>query len=291
LAHKLNENNRLNVTTYVCARENETIIATSDNGSHAKNSSISREFDGADVRWGNTGKVFDKGYTISFSLNHNKSTDARTDTNVLTNFVPTNIANRNVEIGTKAFIEDDIQFNLNLFRITIENELVVKNSAFGRSVYTNANDTKGIGAELSIESQFDHNISTYFSYTLLNAKFDTALTGNSGLIESENCIPGTYKTRLYGEVARKYTPWALTLLLKVTTKVKCMLITSILMQLRLILTSTYVLALNKTQPVGTSKKLSELKIYLIKNILALFDLTIVTSDSLNQLWIEPICQA
>ena len=319
LTHKLNKNNSLNVMTYVGTRENETIIATRGNGSHAKNSSISREFYGTDVRWDNTGKVFDKDYTISFGLNYGKSTDARTDTDVLTNFVPTNIANRNeddvvdnfdqyiqgklsildnvdihaglrhtkvnlevkdilitgtnpdnsgdveyqkttpvigaiwkatpalnlyanygegfetptffeaafdstrsstkpnlalkpsesknIEIGAKAFIGDDTQVNLNLFRITTENELVVKDSAFGRSVYTNANDTKRTGAELSIESQFDHNISTYFSYTLLNAKFDTAFTGNSGLIESGNRIPGTYKTQLYGEVAWKYTPW------------------------------------------------------------------------------------
>jgi len=61
---------------------------------------------------------------------------------------------KDIEIGTKAFIGDDIQVNLNLFRITTENELVVKDSAFGRSVYTNANDTKRTGAELSIESQF-----------------------------------------------------------------------------------------------------------------------------------------
>ena len=37
---------------------------------------------------------------ISFGLNHDKSTDARTDTNVLTNFVPTNTANKNVDVDT-----------------------------------------------------------------------------------------------------------------------------------------------------------------------------------------------
>ena len=42
---------------------------------------------------------------------------------------------------------------------------------------------------------------------MLNTKFDNAFTRNSGLIESENCILGTYKTQLYDEVAWKYTPW------------------------------------------------------------------------------------
>ncbi len=125
---------------------------------------------------------------------------------------------KNLEIGAKAFITDNTQVNLNLFRITTEDELVVQESASGRSVYTNANDTKRSGAELSIESQFDHNISTYFSYSLLDAKFDSDFTrdklgfGATGTetIAAGNRIPGTYKTQIYGEVAWQYTPFGFT---------------------------------------------------------------------------------
>jgi len=319
LAHALNENNSLNLMSYIGTRENETIIAIRNTGSHAKNSSISKEFYGTDIRWDNNGQVFGKDYDVSFGLTYGKSTDARTSTEVLTNFVPNNDVGRdednivsnfdqyiqgklsildnvdihagirhtkvklkvddnlvsatepdnsghvdfqkttpvvgaiwkvtpslnlyanygegfetptffeaafdstadttkpnlglkaseskNFEVGAKAFIGDDTQVNLNLFRIKTKNELVVKDSKFGRSVYTNANDTKRTGAELSIESNFDHNISTYFSYTLLNAKFDSAFTGNAGLIDAGNRIPGTYKTQLYGEIAWQYAPW------------------------------------------------------------------------------------
>jgi iron complex outermembrane recepter protein len=52
----------------------------------------------------------------------------------------------------------------------------------------------------------DHNISTYLSYSLLDAKFDTAFAGTSGPIAAGNKIPGTYKTQAYGEVAWKYVP-------------------------------------------------------------------------------------
>lgn len=328
LAHALNANNTINVMTYVGTRENETIIATRGDGSFAKNSSISREFYGTDVRWDNNGQVFGKNYDISFGLNYGRSTDARTDTTVLTNLVPTNTPNRNeddivdnfdqyiqgklsilenvdihaglrhtkvnlevkdhlitgpsnpdnsghveyqkttpvigatwkvtpalnlyanygegfetptffeaafdstadstkpnldlkasesknFELGAKAFIGDDTQVNFNVFLIKTKDELVVKDNASGRSVYTNANDTKRTGAELSIESNFDHDISTYFSYTLLNAKFDSDFTrdkmgfGATGTetIASGNRIPGTYKSQIYGEVAWKYTPW------------------------------------------------------------------------------------
>ncbi|NOU25489.1 MAG: TonB-dependent receptor, partial [Methylotenera sp.] len=109
---------------------------------------------------------------------------------------------RNFELGAKAFISDNTQANLNLFRITTKDELVVSTSNSGRSVYTNANDTKRTGAELSIDSKFANNISTYFSYSLLNAKFDS----DFGAITSGNKIPGTYKTQLYGEAAWKYAP-------------------------------------------------------------------------------------
>lgn len=112
----------------------------------------------------------------------------------------------NYEIGAKTFIGDNTQVNLNLFRITTKDELVIADFSGGRSVFTNANDTKRTGAELSVESQFDNNISTYFSYSLLNAKFDSQFTGLYGLVDSGNRIPGTYKTQLYGEIAWKYAP-------------------------------------------------------------------------------------
>lgn len=113
---------------------------------------------------------------------------------------------RNFEVGAKAFIGNNTQVNLNLFRITTKDELVISASANGRTVYTNANDTKRTGAELSVDSQWANNVSTYFSYSLLNAKFDSDFTGNSGLIESGNRIAGTYRSQIYGEVAWKYQP-------------------------------------------------------------------------------------
>ena len=120
-----------------------------------------------------------------------------------------------MKLAPRHFIGDDTQVNFNVFLITTEDELVVKDNASGRSVYTNANDTRRTGAELSVESEFDHNISTYFSYTLLNAKFSSDFTrdkmgfGATGTetIASGNRIPGTYKSQIYGEVAWKYTPW------------------------------------------------------------------------------------
>lgn len=113
----------------------------------------------------------------------------------------------NYEIGAKAFIGDASQVNLNIFRINTKDELVVAQNAGGRSVFANANDSKRTGMELSIDSQFENNISTYFSYSLLNAKYDSNFNSPFlGLIESGNRIPGTYRSQIYGEVAWKYAP-------------------------------------------------------------------------------------
>lgn len=113
----------------------------------------------------------------------------------------------NTEIGLKSFITDNTRVNLSLFYITTKNEIVTDRTVSGRSSYVNANDTKRSGAELSIDSIFDNGFTTFISYTLLNAKFDSDYRTTSGnLITSGNRIPGTYKSQLYGEVAWKYQP-------------------------------------------------------------------------------------
>jgi iron complex outermembrane recepter protein len=113
----------------------------------------------------------------------------------------------NFELGAKAFIGDNTQANINFFIINTDDEIVASRTDFAnRSIFANANKTKRTGAELSIDSQWAHDISTYFSYSLLSAKFDSDFTGASGLVASGNKIPGTYKTQLYGEVAWKYAP-------------------------------------------------------------------------------------
>lgn len=119
---------------------------------------------------------------------------------------------QNYEIGLKAFIADNTQANFNIFKVDTENELVTKQTLAGRSSYQNAGHTQRTGAELSIDSQWAHDISTYFSYTLLNAKFEDPFStvidaaGHTGTVNAGNKIPGTYKTQVYGEVAWKYSP-------------------------------------------------------------------------------------
>lgn len=113
----------------------------------------------------------------------------------------------NTEIGLKAFVTDNTRVNLTLFHISTKDEIVTNRTVAGRSSFVNANDTRRTGAEFSIDSLFANGISTYFSYSLLNAKFDSDYTTTSGnFIASGNRIPGTYKSQIYGEVAWRYQP-------------------------------------------------------------------------------------
>jgi iron complex outermembrane receptor protein len=122
---------------------------------------------------------------------------------------------QNYEIGAKAFIADNTQVNLSVFKINTKNEIVLsETNLFNRSVFTNADKTKRSGAELSIDSRFANNISTYISYSLLNAEFDSDFTSTrttaSGITSQTvlpgNKIPGTYSNQVYGEIAWKYIP-------------------------------------------------------------------------------------
>ncbi len=112
----------------------------------------------------------------------------------------------NFEIGAKAFLTDDTLANITLFQVNTNDEIVASLSGGGRSVFTNAGKTKRNGIEFSLDSKLDNNFSTYFAYTLLNAKFDTDFNSASGLIESGNRIPGTYRSQIYGEIAWKHIP-------------------------------------------------------------------------------------
>lgn len=113
----------------------------------------------------------------------------------------------NFEIGTKAYLTDNTRANLTIYYIKTKDEIVVSQiDVANRSIFTNANNTIRKGIELSLESNFDNNISTYFAYTLLNAKFDSDFTSANGLIASGNRIPGTYSNQAYGEIRWKYDP-------------------------------------------------------------------------------------
>jgi len=332
IEHALNEDNKINLMTYVGNRNNLQYLSTSTTTTAGRASEIARDFWGTDLRWDNKGNLLSLPYNISLGLTYGEMNDARLDINtdngvkrtlttgntnsalnrdednisrnfdqyiqgklsltdnvdfhagarhtkvklkVKDNFLtgtgnngnnsgsveyqkttpvigtvwkvtptfnlyanygkgfetPTFIEaayntvnngapnltlkpseSRNYELGAKTLISDNHQINFNVFKIDTDNEIVTKETnSFNRSVYANAKKTKRKGVEFSIDSSYSNNISTYFSYSLLDAKFDADFTstlsnGSQSIIQSGNKIPGTYRSQIYGEVAWKYSP-------------------------------------------------------------------------------------
>ncbi|MDP2152869.1 MAG: TonB-dependent receptor [Methylotenera sp.] len=345
LEHAFNENNKISLIPYVGNRRNAQTLTTTplatqlrvfplngtnpcvNNGICARLSEIDREFYGMDARWDNAGSIADLPYTLSLGLTYGKSIDDRKDTNILSNGLVVNVANRNeqnisknfdqyiqgklsvspvvdihagarhtkvqlevkdnlitptrnysgdvgyqkttpvigavwkatetlnfyanfgkgfetptfieaafddvssntsgkpnlalkpsrsnnYEIGAKAFIGDNTRVNLTVFKVKTQDEIVAELTNAGRSSFTNASKTERRGIEFSLDSQFDHNISTYLAYTFLDAEFKDPFTSRSiasgvtttRTVSAGNKIPGTYRSQIYGEVAWRYQP-------------------------------------------------------------------------------------
>ncbi|WP_025870214.1 TonB-dependent receptor family protein [Methylobacillus glycogenes] len=321
LEHKINENNSINLISYVGNRKNEQYLSISQTTGAGRASSIDREFWGTDLRWNNQGQLLNRPYTLSLGLTYAKMTDDRMDIgasngikttalnrdeeNIATNsdkyvqgqwsvldnldlhlgarrtkvklevndnFVtgtgsngdnggsvtyekttpvvgavwkvtptwniyanygkgfetPTFIEaayatvspitgpnlrlkpseSRNLEVGTKVFLGSNSIANLTLFHVRTDDEIVVQQNLNNNVTYMNASKTRRNGAEFSIESKFENNISLFGSYTLLDAKFDDSysytVNGASRTVASGNYIPGTYRSQIYGEVAWRH---------------------------------------------------------------------------------------
>lgn len=203
-----------NVDVHAGARHTKVRLKVDDNfisgaGSNGNNSG-SVEYQKTTPVIGATWKVWP---SLNLYANYGKGFETPTFIEAAFDNVTTGVASKpnlslkaaesnNVEVGLKSFVTDNTQLNLTLFRITTKNEIVTNQTVAGRSTFTNANDTKRTGAELSVESDFEHGISTFFSYSLLNAKFDS----DFGAVQAGNRIPGTYRSQLYGEIAWQYDP-------------------------------------------------------------------------------------
>lgn len=84
LEHKINENNALNIVTYVGTRRNLQYLAlprTAPINANGRASSIEREFWGTDIRWDNSGELLSRPYNFSLGVTYGKMRDDRLDIN------------------------------------------------------------------------------------------------------------------------------------------------------------------------------------------------------------------
>lgn len=108
------------------------------------------------------------------------------------------------EGGVKAMLGDSSRLDLAVFQIKTDNEMVVLSSLGGRTAYQNAGPTTRRGAELAVDSRWQHNFSSRVAYTLLDARYDEAFTAGAATVNAGNRLPGIAKQMLYGELAWKH---------------------------------------------------------------------------------------
>lgn len=210
-----------NLDLHAGVRHTKVKLEVNDDLSLNGNNSGSVEYQKTTPVIGTTWKVTD---TFNLYFNYGKGFETPTFIEAAFNSVTGGFAStpnlslkasesRNYEIGAKAFITDNIQANLTVFKVNTQNEIVTRQTVAGRSSFQNAGDTKRTGIEASLDAQFDNNLSFFGAYTLLNAKFEDPFTtvinaaGTTGRVNDGNRIPGTYRSQIYGEVAWKYAPW------------------------------------------------------------------------------------
>jgi iron complex outermembrane receptor protein len=108
---------------------------------------------------------------------------------------------RNLEVGLRGEIGDRSRYEVSVFSIKVDDELIPFEIAAtpGRNFFANAGESTRNGIEFSLVSNPTERISTTFSYTYADYEFDSFVDGRGNNF-SGNRIPGTAKDVLFGEV-------------------------------------------------------------------------------------------
>lgn len=117
------------------------------------------------------------------------------------NFGLTPAKSRNAEIGMK-FRQDRTRVDLALFESRVEDEIVAgeKQASTERDTFANAGRSTRRGLELAVEQGFDHGITAYLAYTLLDARFDRYQRADGSDL-SGRTLPGVPRHSLFAELS------------------------------------------------------------------------------------------
>jgi iron complex outermembrane receptor protein len=114
------------------------------------------------------------------------------------------------ELGLKSRIGESMRFNVSVFRIDVDDEIVVATNSGGRSTFRNATETRRDGFELMWEGRYRHGFEAALAYTWLDARFTQPFVIPVGLpavpmaVPAGNRLPGVPAQTLYGEVVWRH---------------------------------------------------------------------------------------
>jgi iron complex outermembrane receptor protein len=112
----------------------------------------------------------------------------------------------NLEVGIRGALGDRQRYEVALFTIDVEDELIGREVTPGRNAFSNAGETGRDGLEFSWNADVTDRIETTVSYTYSDFTFsrftdNITIANPAGDNRSGNVIPGTSEHLLYGEIA------------------------------------------------------------------------------------------
>jgi iron complex outermembrane recepter protein len=91
------------------------------------------------------------------------------------------------EFGLKALVGGSGRVNAALFRIDVQDEIVVNSSGGGRTDFRNAAQTRREGLELLWQNRWGRGFETLLAYTLLDARFSQPFTSSTATVPADCC--------------------------------------------------------------------------------------------------------
>ena len=110
----------------------------------------------------------------------------------------------NLEVGVKTILGKKTLFNVALFDVRTENEIVVDTSLYGRTYYRNGGRTERAGIEAALSTGWDNGVNLALAYTNLSARYSDTVVGSN--ILAGNSIPGIPGATLTAEATWKHKP-------------------------------------------------------------------------------------
>jgi iron complex outermembrane recepter protein len=108
------------------------------------------------------------------------------------------------EFGLKALVGGSGRVNAALFRIDVQDEIVVNSSGGGRTDFRNAAQTRREGLELLWQNRWGRGFETLLAYTLLDARFSQPFTSSTATVPAGNSLPGVPARSLFGELVWRH---------------------------------------------------------------------------------------
>jgi iron complex outermembrane receptor protein len=121
LEHNLNANNTINLMAYTGHRYNSQYLPTSVSQSASvsnpdgKNSYYQRSYYGNDLRWTNTGKIYNQDYSLTTGINYGYMSDARMEKSTYKGIMALNAATKRDEVNVGYNFDQYMQGQLNIF--------------------------------------------------------------------------------------------------------------------------------------------------------------------------------